>query len=378
MAFAQKLYNVAAHSTLWTAIVMADKAPERERKPRSHFGALPSRPMTSATSSGSNYRDPGNAHYEVLLLAIRLAVRQFHETKKTVEELPDIVKYFSISNIHKRRERAGDVLEMVLGNHLFTTTGGRTDGWEPIPWDIGYHTPPSRDAVRLVDTSHALEDVNAVINLDENGLIIPGVASLNAENIKQFYDTCIYLKVEHIIAWAGTDGDNPLRTRSAAGASKQAVRNALRAASRPRGGKSKGKHGTSPASDGASGKGGKSGKGGSKDGKGKGSVNIIGTAPAGAGASASSSSGAAASSDPASIVAWARSKFPEFWMHDDDAQVYEKVVNLLDDNFTGDSIQLAHPSGAAAGSSGAAASSRGEGTAPNERWADIKDEPDWD
>ena len=66
----------------------------------------------------------------------------------------------------------------------------------------------------------------------------------------------------------------------------------------------------------------------------------------------------------ADVVALARRQHPHFWQHDSDAQVFSKVMNIVN-NVIITEVQLVDPSAS---------------SAPPQRWADIDDasDVDWD
>ena len=71
---AQLLFNIATYSDARMRLVHADACAQAARKPKSHFGAAPVRPMTQGRSVMSQHRDAGNKPYELLALITRCAV----------------------------------------------------------------------------------------------------------------------------------------------------------------------------------------------------------------------------------------------------------------------------------------------------------------
>ena len=117
------------HSDLWKRILQWDAAQSRDRKPKSHYGAIPLR----KEGKDGNYEDPGNREYRNALwlletIAIKLNFSPLHRIRLVINDKSNM-------------ERAGDILEAVIGEMFEGMEGhGDDDEWWKKPWEIDAST----------------------------------------------------------------------------------------------------------------------------------------------------------------------------------------------------------------------------------------------
>ena len=314
-AMAQSCHNLHVYTNFWDALLEVDSMQhkgEGNRKELSRWGAIPRRHATEATSKDSKYRDPGNFLYRVTLETFQRSRQQLHGDGK--------LKNYDYMSGAGKTERAGDYLECVLGKY-HVATGLPEVGWETWRWGLtlSKSNPQDRLIAYFCSFFIAVEDFTTAVPIPTHLQKQPAAI---ADKLAEFIEDDLHT----IFMWSRRDAPEGERVqRSYYGAMRQQERNASRAAAR----RQKGIRG-------------KGGKHGGKD-SGKGSCV---TAPPSAGAAS---------------TRWKPQRpFPPPWHDSDDSsEVGEQLSCMLDPSFTGDSIQLVHPSS----------------PSPS-RWADV--EVDWD
>ncbi len=113
--------------SVWPRLVAWDAAPEKVRKPMSWSGAVPARDA-EGMGTGECYVDAGNHQYTCALrllevLAIHLGLRG-----------APLAALGKISNKEKTRNRAGDIVEAVLGQLFEQTPALKEQGDDPDHW----------------------------------------------------------------------------------------------------------------------------------------------------------------------------------------------------------------------------------------------------
>ena len=230
---AQVLWNAMQHSDLWKRLCRIDQMWQSERKPLSWFGALPVRrgAEDQATSPGSNFRDYGNWSYAFIVALLRLSaerlgmagdiagwsgqVREAHEFKSSV---PNLSRLMSMTNDMKAQERAGDLIEALLAEHLKPLS---TPAWEQDAWSLNMFSPRENAICRLIALALCAEDWARVAEAPHTNPI------LAAQEL--FADVRPHL--DKIASWSGVDNREAVgwRPRSYAAASARKDRDKRRA-----------------------------------------------------------------------------------------------------------------------------------------------------
>jgi hypothetical protein len=361
---AQALCNLFAASSFYHKVQAADKAPNSSRKWLSHWGAIPAR---AGQHAYGKWRDPGNWYYQVVLETIMRAHFVLfsvpgRDTHKGLEQ------YNKVTNTAKQQERAGDILESVLGRCMLNS-GVQVEaaGWHNNPWNIQMSEaePEQRDVVYFILFFQAIEDMISVFEMPNDAVETAKIIMSN-----------VSVRLSEIFQWYGSDPSQ--RARSNMGWMRQKQRDADRAKMRREASRSKGKGGKSAGNiKGGAVSGTPPAGGGAGKGHGKGTHNGKGIQPPGASSSAAAASSGGASSGGGKGVGGASSS----------SRGYEQYAVLSDSdhstaNFNWGELDdpAFHPKLTSEPSMDWANRGTGKGSStPPQRWVDAEDsEPDWD
>jgi hypothetical protein len=251
---AQAVANMTLYSDMYERVVASDANVDGARKGLSHLGAVPTRVGldTAFIQKGFAHTDAGNFSYRTDLEVFLLAHKSL---RGSTGKLPS---YDQVLNDTKKNERAGDIIESVIGQFMMEKKITFA-GWQANPWDVhlGRSDPLARAIGYYLSMHAAVQDFIAT-----HGTI---ASTANASQVAAFIHTKIEDQLEAIMWWANDEPGDIQRRRSKAGWERHKSRDAARAAARTAARKGKGGGATSsggkgvtpPASGGASSGGGK-------------------------------------------------------------------------------------------------------------------------
>ena len=252
--FVQTLTNLqycTPESSMKENLLAMDKLPQRLRKGLSHYGCLP--PAEAADMGGGSsgntpplgggeptvaWRDPGNAFYETYLEVFLHVHNNLYQPDAPIH----LAKYSAVKGKQRRRERAGDILEGMLGGALLGAELMSPGNYEDVRWALAYKSDPASQkddllnfGTRLITSLVAFEVLMQVRGYthaagawwdwDARREAINIFSECQAEFEKVFRWTCEGFAVEY-------KGDDPTRRRSVAGAERHRARDRQRALAR--------------------------------------------------------------------------------------------------------------------------------------------------
>ena len=222
------------HSELWNLLCRADQQSHADRKPVSHYGALPRRAGPDEANAWGDWIDPGNFHYTRMLPFLeQCALAEGSETR--------LDGLHALTNSVKVAERGGDICEAVLGTHIrshFAIKEYWNEAmWYSEKWNLNMKDDTQYAIARFILLHLSIQDLFAA-----DGLVRPDSATM--EEQAEFIYGLVQPKMDEVMAWWGTSPGGT--ARSYAGKQRQAARDARR----------KGGKGTKSGGKGSAGKGG--------------------------------------------------------------------------------------------------------------------------
>jgi hypothetical protein len=237
---AQYVWNLHAYcprTDVWVQLKCADEVPSSDRKQVSHYGAVPPAPDAAPPKRSKEplqWRDMGNATYEHWLDFFLLCLAWL---RKDVFRLKNYEWY---TNVGRRREYAGDVVESILGGSLLTAGLMTAGDFDHINWDLRYVAEPQNVVEgalnflsRFITCLLSFENYCEMRYANKQWW----VGWSPQDEAKKVFDAVLPC-LQKVVSWSEDGfekhyrGDRPEKARSVAGAERHRARDQRRAEQR--------------------------------------------------------------------------------------------------------------------------------------------------